>query len=87
MKTTTTRVFNNGNSQAVRIPAEFRLSADKVTITQAESGDLIIQQIRADRGTAILEALSALNEADPHFAKSLDLVRSEQPPMQDRTPL
>jgi antitoxin VapB len=32
MTTQTTRVFMNGNSQAVRIPAEFRLDTDRVEI-------------------------------------------------------
>jgi hypothetical protein len=33
VETLTTRVFNNGNSQAVRIPAEFRLDTDRVSIS------------------------------------------------------
>ena len=40
MGTLTSRVFNNGNSQAVRIPAEFRLDTDRVSITRNEAGDL-----------------------------------------------
>ena len=36
------RVFMNGNSQAVRIPAEFRLSTDQVQISRTPEGDLII---------------------------------------------
>jgi antitoxin VapB len=39
------RVFKNGRSQAVRIPAEYRFSADEVYIRRDEqSGDLILSQ-------------------------------------------
>ena len=39
MITLSSRVFSNGNSQAVRIPAEFRLTASRVEITRTEAGD------------------------------------------------
>ena len=50
VETLITRVFNNGNSQAVRIPAEFRLDTDRVNISRTESGDLVIHPLRAERG-------------------------------------
>ena len=34
------RVFKSGNSQAVRLPKEFRLSVDRVEVTQ--EGDALI---------------------------------------------
>ena len=37
----TTRVFMNGNSQAVRIPREFRLKCGTVTIEKTDSGLII----------------------------------------------
>jgi len=55
----TTRVFNNGNSQAVRIPAEFLLSTDQVQISRTKNGDLI-HPIPTERGQALLQALQAL---------------------------
>lgn len=59
------RVFMNGNSQAVRIPQEFRLDAQRVEITRMPSGDLLIHPITQpeDRGAALLRALSAFDEA------------------------
>lgn len=40
-----TRVFRNGRSQAVRIPADYRLSTDEVYVRRDEqSGDLILSQ-------------------------------------------
>ncbi len=37
----TTKVFKNGNSQAVRIPKAFQLRCDTVTITRTHEGLLI----------------------------------------------
>jgi antitoxin VapB len=34
---TMTKVFTNGNSQAVRIPAEYRINADEVVIQRVGS--------------------------------------------------
>jgi antitoxin VapB len=40
-----TRVFRNGRSQAVRIPAEYRLSATEVYVRRDEqTGDLILSR-------------------------------------------
>ncbi|HSV46703.1 MAG TPA: AbrB/MazE/SpoVT family DNA-binding domain-containing protein [Ramlibacter sp.] len=84
MDTLTTRVFNNGNSQAVRIPAEFRLDTDRVRISRNEQGDLIIQPLRAERGTALLHALGALNEVDDAFIAVLESEQQAPSPMQER---
>ena len=87
METLTTRVFNNGNSQAVRIPAEFRLDTDRVTISRNESGDLVIHPLRAERGAALLEALRAVGEADVAFIAALETDRARQQPLQEREAL
>ncbi len=81
MQTLTTRVFMNGNSQAVRIPAEFRLNTDRVRISRNEQGDLIIQSLPANRGAALLEALEGF---DDEFIAALEDDQQEQAPMQDR---
>ena len=75
MPTLTTRVFNNGNSQAVRIPAEFRLGTDRVSITRNEWGDLIIHPLQAARGAALLDALRGVAEADVAFVAALEADR------------
>lgn len=87
MDTLTTRVFNNGNSQAVRIPAEFRLDTDRVRISRNEQGDLIIHPLRAERGAALLEALRAVSEADDAFVAALESDRTTALPMQEREAL
>lgn len=84
MDTLTTRVFNNGNSQAVRIPAEFRLDTDRVRISRNEQGDLIIHAVRAERGAALLQALRALGEVDDAFVAALEAEREAPLPMQER---
>jgi antitoxin VapB len=71
----------NGNSQAVRIPQEFRLDASRVEISRNEQGDLVIHPVAADRGGALLEALSGF---DDEFVALLEEGRRDQLPMQDR---
>ncbi len=78
------RVFMNGNSQAVRIPQEYRLETNQVEISRNENGELIIRPISSDRGEAILQALSAF---DDEFVNDLELGQSEQLEPQEREEL
>lgn len=87
MGTLTTRVFNNGNSQAVRIPAEFRLDTDRVGISRNEWGDLVIHPLRAERGAALLDALRGVAEADDAFLAAVEADRGGSLPMQEREAL
>lgn len=87
METLTTRVFNNGNSQAVRIPAEFRLDTDRVSISRNESGDLVLHPLRAERGAALLDALRAVGKADIAFVAALEAEQACPQPMQERAAL
>jgi antitoxin VapB len=81
MSTLASRVFMNGNSQAVRIPQEFRLNARRVEVSRTGQGDLLIHPIPTDRGAALLEALAAF---DDDFVAALEAGRDEQPAMQER---
>jgi antitoxin VapB len=87
MQTRTTRVFNNGNSQAVRIPAEFRLDTDRVQIARNKEGDLLIHPLRGERGEALLQTLRALGEADEAFVDALQTEREAPLPTQERDAL
>lgn len=87
MDTLITRVFNNGNSQAVRIPAEFRLDTERVSISRNEQGDLVIHPLRAARGAALLEALRGVGQVDDAFVAALEAERSNQSPLQEREAL
>lgn len=84
MNILTTRVFMNGNSQAVRIPAELRLDTDCVQISRNEQGDLVLHPLRAERGAALLQALQGF---DDEFVAALEADRQAPLPMQDREPL
>ncbi|MDB5552300.1 MAG: putative virulence-associated protein [Rhizobium sp.] len=76
------RVFQSGNSQAVRLPKEFRLNVDRVEITQ--EGDALILRPHVEDG----EPWSSLKAA---LARGMsdDFMESgrEQPAQQDRPEL
>ncbi len=78
------RVFMNGNSQAVRIPKEFRLEANRVEIHRNRDGDLVIHPIAEKRGAALMEALAGF---DDDYVELLEQDREQQPPMQEREAL
>ena len=40
----TARVFMNGQSQAVRIPKEFRFNGNEVFISRNENGDIVLSE-------------------------------------------
>lgn len=84
MATLTTRVFKNGNSQAVRIPQEFRLEVSQVEISQNANGDLVIHPLPVNRGAALMAALNAFDE---DFVSQLEQDYLQQPAMQDRESL
>jgi antitoxin VapB len=78
------RVFMNGNSQAVRIPAEFRLATDRVQISRSPSGDLVIHPCPAQRGQALLDTLAGF---EPSFLASLEAQQASPIPLQERESL
>jgi len=78
------RVFMNGNSQAVRIPAEFRLATDRVQISRTAQGDLLIPPCPPQRGKALLELLAGF---DADFVVALEQQQQEQLPVQERESL
>ena len=71
----------NGNSQAVRIPQEFRLSCSQVEISRNKEGDLVIHAIPENRGKKLLDALSAF---DDEWVAILEEDRHDQLPLQER---
>lgn len=52
------RVFQSGNSQAVRLPKEFRFDVDEVEIYRR--GDEIVLRAVAPSATAVFDALTRL---------------------------
>lgn len=84
MPNTLSRVFMNGNSQAVRIPQEFRFNTSQVEIFRNSDGDLVLHAVPTDRGAALLDALNAFDDA---FVALLEEGQRDQAPMQDRESL
>ena len=78
------RVFMNGNSQAVRIPQELRLKTTRVEIFRNEDGDLVLHPVASDRGATLLQALQAF---DQEYADLLTTDLQDALPMQDRESL
>jgi antitoxin VapB len=78
------RVFMNGNSQAVRIPAEFRLATDRVQISRTPDGDLLIHPCPHQRGKALLDLLAGF---DADFVTALEQKQEDQLLVQERESL
>lgn len=57
---TVTRVFKNGNSQAVRIPKEYRFTVDEVEIIRVDDG-LLLRPARKGLGR-VFELLAGLSD-------------------------
>ena len=55
---TLARVFQSGNSQAVRLPKEFRFDVDEVEIFRR--GDEIVLRATSPNGVAIFDTLNKL---------------------------
>lgn len=72
------RIFQSGNSQAVRLPKEFRFKTDQVEIFR-QGGDIVLRETPAS-AAAIFDALTVLP------ADVLDQGRGDTPP-QKREPL
>ena len=54
----TARIFNNGNSQAVRLPKEFRFDEDEVIIRKV--GDMVILLPKKYRAESLLAMLDEI---------------------------
>lgn len=62
MEPMTTRVFINGNGQAVRIPAQLRLDTERLEISRTADGDLLLHPIPTSRGQALLDLLAGFDD-------------------------
>lgn len=63
------RLFRNGRNQAVRIPREFEIAADSVTIYRDENR-LVIEPV--ERSPSLAEVLSGLVPLDVDFGRIED---------------
>jgi antitoxin VapB len=76
---TTAKVFMNGRSQAIRLPKEFRVSGEKVSLSRVPGGILISE---SDPWDAFEEGSRELGEA---FFKAMDATDRKNPQKRDFT--
>ena len=85
--TRTTRVFTNGNSQAVRIPREFRLESTSVQISRNDNGDLVLHPIPDKPEQRESRLLDILNRFDPQDIAAFEEAHRDQGGVQERDTL
>lgn len=61
----TAKVFKSGNSQAIRLPKEFRLKVTEVELVR-QGEDILIRQ---PKKVTLMDAYNALAGIDPDFMK------------------
>ena len=68
--TRTAKLFKNGASQAVRLPADFRFEGDEVYVTRDErTGDVILSsQPSSFSWAALFDLLAELDESEEFMA-------------------
>ena len=80
-KTDIAKLFQNGRSQAVRLPREFRFEGDRVRVRRVAQGVLLEPLIQDP--TELFRRLDELNELNSEPFPS----RSSQPPARKRPSL
>ena len=85
--TTTTRVFNNGNSQAVRIPRKYRLDTGTVQIFRNDNGDLVLRPIPDDTQQREARLLDILNRFSAEDIGAFEEAHQDQGGIQERETL
>ena len=73
------RVFRTGNSQAVRLPKEFRFDVERVEITQEGDALILRPHVEASEAWPSLKAALARGMSDDFMSEG-----REQPDQQDR---
>lgn len=84
--TTLTTVFISGNSQAVRLPKEFRFSTKQVTI-ERRGDEVVLREKKRSLGELLREALKDVAPISDGEARSLEEVLAttkDQGSLQDR---
>ena len=75
----TARIFNNGNSQAVRLPKQFRVDASEVFIRKdAATGDIVLSTRPASGSWSEFFALRAKTRMPADFLTERPLNRVER---------
>ena len=72
----TTKIFANGNSQAIRIPKEYRFEDDEVIINRVGSAIIIYQ--RNDRLDVLMESLNGFTDDFLQDGRPSQLTQAER---------
>lgn len=76
----TAKLFKNGRSQAVRLPAEFRFAGNEVFIRKDEkTGDVILSK-RPESWEEFFRFRDAASKADPRAFAEFLVARKDQAP-------
>ena len=74
----TAKLFKNGQSQAVRLPKEFRMAGSEVYIKR--QGEAIVLLPKENSWASLIDSLN-------HFAKNLKIERNQPAENQKREPM
>ena len=72
----TTKIFTNGNSQAIRIPKEYRFDDDEVIICKVGSAIILFQ--RNDRFAVLMESLNEFTDDFLPEGRPAQLIQPER---------
>jgi len=77
----TAKLFQNGHSQAVRLPKEFRFDGNEVAIRR--EGDAVILTPLANRWKAMFEQLDTLGLSDDFMTEREQPLDQERPELEE----
>ena len=73
-----TKVFQSGNSQAVRIPVDFRFDVDTVEILHGENGDIILRPFKPKVDMEFLDLFEGFDEDFIEALENRDLTPPQE---------
>ncbi len=72
----TAKVFENGRSQAVRLPKECRFSSDEVMVNKI--GDIVILVPKANQWTSFVSAIDMFSDDFMADGRAADVVQERE---------
>ena len=72
----TAKIFENGRSQAVRLPKEFRFSSDEVMINKI--GDIVLLVPMANKWDSFMKAIDMFSEDYMADGRATELIQKRE---------
>ncbi len=72
----TAKVFENGRSQAVRLPKEYRFSSDEVMINKI--GDIVLLLPKANKWDSFMKAIDMFSEDYMADGRATNLIQERE---------